>query len=91
MATWTPDPTLYASARMATQAPPEKLGYVAILHAEGTKPDALGVVDLDPRSSTYGTLVNRVPMPHAGDELHQHAEVERRARPASTSSLGRGC
>jgi methanethiol oxidase len=70
MATWKPDPSFYPSARMAMQASPETLGYVALLHAEGTAPDALGVVDLDPRSSTYGTLLNRVTMPTAGDELH---------------------
>jgi selenium-binding protein 1 len=70
MASWKPDPTFYPSARMAMQAPAEQLGYMAILHAEGTKPDSLGVVDLDPRSSTYGKLVHRVAMPNAGDELH---------------------
>ncbi len=70
MTTWTPDRTFYPSARMAMQALPETLGYVAILQAEGTQPDALGIVDLDPRSPTYGTFVNRVHMPNAGDELH---------------------
>jgi selenium-binding protein 1 len=70
MAIWTPDPTFYPSARMAMQAPAERLGYVAILNVARDKPDALGVVDLDPRSSTYATLVGRVDMPKAGDELH---------------------
>jgi len=70
MASWKPDPTFYPSARMAMQAPAEKLGYVAILHVDGTKPDALGVVDLDPRSSSHGKLIHRVTMPNAGDELH---------------------
>src|SRR5436853_3512191 len=70
MATWTPDPTFYASARMAMQAAPEKLAYVAVLHVAGDKPDALGVVDLDPKSSSYGKLIGRTPMPNAGDELH---------------------
>ena len=51
MATWKPDPTFYPSARMAMQAPPEKLAYVAILNVEGDQPDALGVVDLDPQST----------------------------------------
>jgi len=31
MATWIPDPTFYPSPRLATQAPPEKLAYVASL------------------------------------------------------------
>jgi selenium-binding protein 1 len=70
MATWTPNSTLYLSARMAMQAPAEKLAYMAILNVEGTQPDALGVVDLDPQSSKYGELINRIPMPNAGDELH---------------------
>jgi methanethiol oxidase len=43
---------------------------VAILNVARHKPDALGVVDLDPRSSTSATLVGRVDMPKAGDELH---------------------
>jgi selenium-binding protein 1 len=70
MASWKPDPTFYPSPRMAMQAPPEKLGYVVILNVEGNKPDAVGVVDLDPRSSSYAKLIGRVAMPHAGDELH---------------------
>ena len=70
MATWTPDPTFYPSARLAMQASPEKLAYVAILNVAGDKPDALGVVDLDPKSSTYGKLISRTAMPNPGDELH---------------------
>ena len=71
MALMTPDPTFYPSARMAMQAPPEKLAYVAILNTGGNgKPDALGVLDVDPESSGYGTVVGRVDMPNAGDELH---------------------
>jgi methanethiol oxidase len=70
MAIWTPDPTFYPSPRLAMQAPTEKLGYVAILNAGGRRGDALGVVDLDSRSSTYAQLVGRVEMPEIGDELH---------------------
>ncbi len=71
MATWTPDPTFYPSPRMAAQAPPETLAYVALLDVEGTtRPDALAVVDVDPDSSGYGRVVGRVDMPNAGDELH---------------------
>jgi selenium-binding protein 1 len=55
---------------MAMQAPAEKLAYMAILNVDGTQPDALGVVDLDPQSSSYGELINRIGMPQAGDELH---------------------
>jgi len=70
MATWTPDPTFYPSPRMAMQAPAERLGYVAILNVARVEPDVLGVVDLDPRSSTYAKLIGRVDMPKADDQLH---------------------
>ncbi|HXI38382.1 MAG TPA: selenium-binding protein SBP56-related protein, partial [Bryobacteraceae bacterium] len=47
------------------------LAYVAMLNAKGNgKPDALGVVDLEPGSSGYGRLVGQVDMPNPGDELH---------------------
>ena len=57
------------------QAPPEKLAYVAMLNAKlsangNQRPDALGVVDVDPQSNAYGRLVGQVDMPNPGDELH---------------------
>jgi len=68
---WRPDPTFYPSPRMAMKAPAEKLAFVAMLNPESNgRPDALGVVDVDPASTTYGGLVGRVDMPNAGDELH---------------------
>ena len=71
MATWKPDPTFYPSARLAMQAAPEKLAYVAMLNVEkNRRPDALAVVDVDPASSSYARMVGRVDMPKAGDELH---------------------
>src|SRR5687768_15883263 len=66
----TPDPTFYPSPAMATQAPPETLGYVALVNPREGGSDALGVVDLDPVSKSYGRLVGQTDMPHAGDELH---------------------
>ncbi|HEY6825958.1 MAG TPA: selenium-binding protein SBP56-related protein, partial [Gemmatimonadaceae bacterium] len=66
-----PDPTFYPSPALAAQAPPENLAYVALLaDGENGKTDALGVVDTDPRSSSYGRLVGQVDFPHAGNELH---------------------
>jgi methanethiol oxidase len=66
-----PDPTFYPSAKLAMQAPREQLAYVALLDgAGGPRPDALAVVDVDQDSPTYGTVVGRVEMPNAGDELH---------------------
>jgi len=71
MARLLPDPTFYPSPRMAIEAPTETLAYVALLSTgeEGQK-DALGVVDTDPQSPSYGTLVGRTDLPTAGNELH---------------------
>ncbi|MEE9578253.1 MAG: selenium-binding protein SBP56-related protein, partial [Gemmatimonadota bacterium] len=94
MAQWRPDPTFYASPKLAMEAPPEKLAYVVLVNPtyEGT-PDALAVVDVDPDSSSYGEMVGRVDFPNADNELHHfgwnacsshlcpyapHAHVERR-------------
>lgn len=65
-----PDPTFYPSARMAMQAPPERLAYVAALNGNNHHPDEIAVVDLDPGSKTYSQIVGGVAMPYAGDELH---------------------
>lgn len=71
MELWRPDPSFYPSPRMASEAPPEKLAYVVLLSADDPgRPDAIGVVDVDPASATFGKLVGRVDMPNAGDELH---------------------
>ena len=71
MELWRPDPTFYPSPKLAGAAPPEKLAYVALLNpAHSGRPDAIGVVDVDPSSSTYGKIVGNVDMPNAGDELH---------------------
>ena len=71
MATWTPDPTFYPSPKMAMEAPPENLAYVAVLNPDGNgRPDALAVLDVNPESPDYGRLVGRMDLPHAGDELH---------------------
>ncbi len=66
-----PDPSFYPSPAMAMEAPPEDLAYVALLAPEGNgRKDALGVVDTDPASGTFGELVGRVDFPNAGNELH---------------------
>ncbi|HEU5209899.1 MAG TPA: selenium-binding protein SBP56-related protein, partial [Longimicrobiales bacterium] len=71
MARLLPDPTFYPTPSMASEAPPERLAYVALLASgENGHTDALGVVDTDPDSPTYGTLVGRVDFPHGGNELH---------------------
>jgi methanethiol oxidase len=94
MSRWRPDPTFYASPTLAAEAPAERLAYVAMIAAGGNgKRDAIGVVDTDPGSSTYGRLINQTDLPTGGNELHHfgwnacsshlcpyapHAHVERR-------------
>ncbi|HXE56653.1 MAG TPA: selenium-binding family protein [Gemmatimonadales bacterium] len=71
MTRFRPDPTFYPSPSLAMEAPPEKLAYVALLAtaANGRK-DAIGVVDTDPASRSYGRLVGRTELPQGGNELH---------------------
>jgi selenium-binding protein 1 len=69
MATWTPDPTFYPSPRLATQAPPEKLAYVASFDPTRKRPDAMAVVDLNSESAGYGRIVGQTDLA-IGDELH---------------------
>ena len=71
MATLRPDPSFYPSPKDAAKADPEGIAYVSMLNANADgKPDAIGVVDVDPGSSEYGALISQVDMPGAGDELH---------------------
>jgi selenium-binding protein 1 len=70
MTRMTPDPTFYPTARMAMEAPQERLAYVAIVNPTGDRPDAMGVLDVDPGSSGYGRLISRTDLPNVGDELH---------------------
>src|ERR1700719_2486439 len=66
-----PDPTFYPSPRMAMQAAPERIAYVSLLNVgKNGKRDAIGVIDVDPRSSTYGQFVGQVDFPHDDNELH---------------------
>jgi methanethiol oxidase len=70
MASWRPDPSFYPSPRMAEEAPPEALAYVAAFDPDRQRPDGIAVVDLDPKSSSFARIVGTVSMPNAGDELH---------------------
>jgi len=53
----TMDPTFYRSPAEAIAAPTERLAYVVAFDRAGEKHDALAVVDTDPGSQTYGTVV----------------------------------
>ena len=71
MARLLPDSTFYPSATLASEAPPERLAYVALLAPEGNgHTDGLGVIDTDPESPDYGRLVNKLDFPNGGNELH---------------------
>ena len=70
MAKWRPDPSFYPSPQTAGTAPAETLAYVALMNPDPARPDAIGVLDLDRSSASYGTVVHRVDMPMPGDELH---------------------
>ena len=70
MALWKPDPTFYPSPRQAVAAPPEKLAYIAAFDRAAEQPDAIAVLDVDPGSDRYGTVVGWTDMPFTGDELH---------------------
>jgi methanethiol oxidase len=99
MALLRPDPTFYPSPRLAMQAPPERLAYVAALNPPGgTLNDAMLVIDVDPASASYGKRVGQTVLPNAGDELHHfgwnacssvlcpyapHPHVERRYSPGT--------
>ena len=70
MAVWKPDPSFYPSPRLAAKAPTETLAYVATFDPERRQPDAIAVVDVDPKSRSYAQIVGTVAMPNTGDELH---------------------
>ncbi len=64
------DPTFYRSPRDAAAAPPEKLAYVAAFSRPANSPDAMAVVDVDPQSPRYSSVVGFTELPNLGDELH---------------------
>ncbi|MGH3421132.1 MAG: selenium-binding protein SBP56-related protein, partial [Streptosporangiaceae bacterium] len=64
------DPTFYRSPRDAAAAPPERLAYVATFARPADKPDAMAVVDVDPASPGYSSVVGFTELPNLGDELH---------------------
>ena len=66
----TTDPTFYRSPGAAMAAAPESLAYVAAFDPAGRAKDAMTVVDCDPASSTYGTVVGWTELPTTGNELH---------------------
>lgn len=49
-----PDPSFYPSPRVAMEGPAETLAYVALLCPDGSRTDALAVIDLAPASARRG-------------------------------------
>ena len=64
------DPTFYRTPRDAAEAPPEKLAYVAAFSRPADQPDAIAVLDVDPDSARYASVIGFTELPHRGDELH---------------------
>jgi selenium-binding protein 1 len=64
--------SFYASPQDALQAKPEEFLYVTLLRrgTDNPAPDAIGVVDVDPGSATYGQVVHETTMTTPDDELH---------------------
>ena len=65
-----PDSTFHASPKLAGEAPPENFAFTLLLSPDFSRPDALAVIDVDPRSKSYRQIVHTVTMPHKGDEFH---------------------
>jgi selenium-binding protein 1 len=65
-----PDPTFYATAKLAMEAPVETFAYTLLLSPDFSQPDALAVVNVDRGSSDFGRIVHTVTMPYKGDEFH---------------------
>ena len=70
MVQWVPDRTFYPSPRVAAKAPAETLAYVATFDPERKLPDALAVVDVDPKSANYSKIVGKLDLAYPGDEVH---------------------
>ena len=65
-----PDPTFYASPKLAMEGPVEKLAFTLMLSPDGSQPDGLAVVNVDPKSKKFGKIVHSLFMPNKGDEFH---------------------
>ena len=74
-----PDPTFYASPKLAMEGPVEKLAFTLMLSPDGSQPDGLAVVNVDPKSKKFGKIVHSLFMPNkvtsftisAGTPAHQ--------------------
>ena len=53
-----PDPTFHPTAQMAMQAPAEDYAYTLMLSPDGSQPDGVAVVHVNPKSKKYGKIVH---------------------------------
>ena len=65
-----PDQSFYPSPKDAINAPVETLAFTLMLSPDGSKPDGLAVVDVDPSSDSYGQIISELYVPNLGDEFH---------------------
>ena len=65
-----PDPTFHATAKLAMAAPVENLAFTLMLSPDGSQPDGIAVVDVDPKSNNFGKIVSSLFVPNKGDEFH---------------------
>ena len=65
-----PDPTFHATPQLAMEAPVENYGFTVMLSPDGEQADGIAVVDLNPKSDTYGQIVHQVIATSIGDEFH---------------------
>jgi len=48
----------------------EKLVYIPCIVPDGSRPDYISTVDVDPDSPTYSAVISRLHLPYKGDEIH---------------------
>lgn len=65
-----PDPSFYASPKIAMEAPVETVAFTLLLSPDGAQPDGLAVIDVDPKSKDRGKILKTLFMPNKGDEFH---------------------
>lgn len=54
-------------------APTENYAFTIMLSPDESQSDGIAVVDVNPKSKTYGEIVHQVIVPHKGDEFHRSA------------------
>ena len=64
-----PDPTFHPSPRLAMEAPRERIAYTALLSPDGSRPDALAVVDSAETRRIIGLLTEQYALRRYSDEL----------------------